>query len=87
VGLALIGLGAGLTNPSVSALVSLFSLRQKQGRMLGIFLSLGSLARGIGPIAACLIYWWLGPGAPFIAAAAVLLVPCVMALPLPKPEK
>lgn len=86
-GLAFLGLGSGLTNPAVSALVSLYSRVHQQGRMLGVFRSLGSLARGIGPVAACLIYWWKGPGAPFLAAAVVLLLPWFMALPLPRPEK
>ncbi|MGH7996520.1 MAG: MFS transporter [Opitutaceae bacterium] len=86
-GLALLGVGAGLANPSVSALVSLYSRTQRQGRMLGVFRSLGSLARGIGPLVACLIYWWKGPGAPFLLAAAVLVIPWLMALPLPQPEK
>lgn len=82
-----IGLGAGLTNPSVSALVSLYSPPAQQGRMLGIFRSLGSLARGFGPLAACLLYWWKGATTMYLVAAVIVLAPWVMALPLPKPEK
>ena len=86
-GLFAIGIGAGLTNPSVSALVSLYSRVDQQGRFLGVFRSLGALARGVGPLVACLIYWWLGATATYIAAAAVLLAPWMMAWPLPKPAK
>jgi len=86
-GLAAIGIGAGLTNPTVSALVSLYSRSEHQGRMLGVFRSLGSLARGLGPIGACLLYWWQGATTIFLAAAALTLVAWLMALPLPKPEK
>ncbi len=86
-GLAGIGVGAGLTNPSVSALVSLYSRVDQQGRMLGVFRSLGALARGIGPLAACLAYWWMGPSPTYVVVAAVVLVPWLMALPLPRPEK
>ncbi|HEY3755171.1 MAG TPA: MFS transporter [Opitutaceae bacterium] len=86
-GLAALGIGSGLTNPSVSSLVSLYSTRQQQGRMLGIFRSLGSLARGLGPLAACFIFWRFGPSAPFFIAAAVMLIPWFMALPLPRPAK
>ena len=86
-GLAAIGLGAGLTNPSISALVSLYSRAAQQGRMLGVFRSLGALARGLGPLGACLLYWWQGATATYLAAAVVILVPWLMALPLPKPAK
>lgn len=86
-GLAITGLGAGLTNPSVSALVSLYSPASQQGRMLGIFRSLGSLARGLGPLAACFCYWWLGGTVTYLLVAAVVIVPWFMVLPLPKPAK
>lgn len=86
-GLGLIGVGAGLTNPSVSALVSLYSSAASQGRMMGTFRSLGSLARGIGPLVACLVYWWLGATVTYLLAAAIVLAPWFLALPLPKPEK
>jgi MFS family permease len=87
VGLAAIGIGSGLTNPTISSLVSLYSPSTQQGRMLGIFRSLGSLARGIGPLVACSLYWWLGGTVTYLAAAAIVVVPWMMALPLPKPEK
>jgi MFS family permease len=86
-GLAALGLGSGLTNPSVSSLVSLYSRAEQQGRMLGTFRSLGSLARGLGPLGACLLYWWQGASLTFLAAAALTLIPWLMALPLPKPAK
>ena len=86
-GLALLGLGTGLANPSVSALVSLYSKPEEQGRMLGVFRSLGSLARGVGPIIACLIYWLMGAQVTYSLAALIFVVPLVMALPLPKPNK
>lgn len=86
-GLAAIGVGAGLTNPSVSSLVSLYSPPTHQGRMLGIFRSLGALARGIGPLVACLMYWWLGGTITYLLVACVILAPWLMTLPLPKPVK
>ncbi len=86
-GLAAIGFGSGLTNPTVSALVSLYSPAAQQGRMLGVFRSLGSLARGVGPIVACALYWWLGATTTYLLAAALVLAPWLLALPLPTPEK
>lgn len=85
VGLAALGMGSGLINPSVSALVSLYSPAARQGRMLGIFRSLGSLARGVGPLVACFLYWWLGGTVTYLLAAAIVLVPWILVLPLPKP--
>jgi MFS family permease len=87
VGLACLGIGSGLSNPTFSALVSLYSRADQQGRLLGVFRSLGSLARGIGPLVACAIYWWHGALALYLTGALVLIVPFVFALSLPAPKK
>jgi MFS family permease len=86
-GLLLLGVGSGLVNPSISTLVSLYSGAGQQGRMLGVFRSLGSLARGLSPLTACLIYWW--KGGPFLYALTgiFLLVPVSVGLRLPQPKK
>jgi MFS family permease len=86
-GLACLGIGSGLSNPTFSALVSLYSRVDQQGRMLGVFRSLGSLARGIGPLVACVIYWWLGARALYSIGALVIVIPLVLALSLPAPKK
>jgi len=86
-GLAALGLGSGLTNPAVSALVSLYSPASHQGGMLGIFRALGSLARAIGPLTACFFYWWFGGTVTYLACALLVLIPCVLTFPLPKPSK
>jgi len=86
-GLAALGLGSGLTNPAVSALVSLYCPASQQGRMLGIFRALGSLARAIGPLTACFFYWWVGGTATYLACALIVLIPCVLTFRLPKPSK
>jgi len=87
VGLAVTGLGSGLINPSVSALVSLYSPASQQGLTLGVYRSLGSLARGLGPLVACFCYWWQGATATYLLVAAVTLIPWVMAIALPRPVK
>jgi MFS family permease len=86
-GLACLGMGSGLSNPTFSALVSLYSRVDQQGRMLGVFRSLGALARGIGPLVACFIYWWQGALALYLTGALVLILPVVFALSLPAPKK
>ena len=87
-GLTLMGIGSSQVLPCLTALVSLYTPAQEQGRILGIFRSLGALARAVGPIIACIIYWRLGSAITYYACAAGLIIPLVMALRLPpvKPE-
>ena len=86
-GLALLGAGSGLVNPAISALVSLYSGVEQQGRMLGVFRSLGSLARGVAPVTACLIYWWRGGPFLYTLGGVLLLAPFGIGLGLPHPKK
>jgi len=87
IGLGLLAVGAGLVNPSTSGLISLYSADHEQGRVLGIFRSLGSLARAITPVAAGLVFWTLGSGAVFAAGAMLSLGAWQFARSLPAPEK
>ncbi len=87
VGLAFLGAGSGLVNPASSALVSLYSRVEQQGRMLGVYRSLGSLARGIGPVVTCLIYWWLGSKFLYSLGGVLVLAPFALGLRLPAPQK
>ena len=86
-GLGLLGAGSGLVNPTISALVSLYSRVEEQGRMLGVFRSLGSLARGVAPVTACLIYWWRHGPFLYTLCAVLLLIPFGVGLTLPRPAK
>ncbi len=86
-GLTLLGAGSGLVNPTISALVSLYSDVGQQGRMLGVFRSLGSLARGVAPVTACLIYWWRGGPFLYTLGGILLLAPFGLGLGLPHPKK
>ncbi len=86
-GLLLLGAGSGLVNPAVSSLVSLYSRVEQQGRMLGVFRSLGSLARGLAPVTACMIYWWKGGPFLYFFTGILLLVPVGVSLRLPQPKK
>jgi len=86
-GLACLALGSGFTNSAVSALISLYSRVDEQGRVLGVFRSLGSLARAIGPVAGGLIYWRLHPEGLYALGGLIMLVPITMSLRLPEPEK
>ncbi len=87
VGLAFLALGSGLVNPSTSGLISLYSSQAEQGRVLGIFRSLGSLARAITPIAAGIVYFTCGSASVFLAGAVISLAALALSVALPKPVK
>ena len=57
----------------------------EQGRSIGIFRSLGALARVVGPLLAAVIYWRVGGEAPYIYGSAFLLIPIIMISRLKKP--
>lgn len=66
-----IGLGNGLSNPSLSGSVSLVSGSEVQGNNLGVSQSLSSLARIVGPAVGGALYEHSGDWSPFAVAAAM----------------
>lgn len=89
-GVFFVALGAmafsiGLVSPTMSALVSLYSSEETQGRELGVFRSAGSLARAIGPLAAAGIYFALGSSSAYLFGAVLVIVPLLFAIGLPNP--
>lgn len=86
-GLAVLAVGSGLVNPATSGLISLYSGEAEQGRVLGIFRSLGSLARALTPILAGAIFWLLGSSVVFLAGAVIAIGAWAAALRLPQPSR
>ncbi len=82
-GLFFLSLGAAQATPCLTALVSVYTPAHDQGRVMGIFRSLGALARAIGPIAACLVYWRLGGATAYYLCAGFAMLPLVLAMALP----
>jgi len=70
-----LSVGAAMVMPMLSTIVSQAVGPQQQGEVLGNFRSLGSLARAFGPMLAAILYWQVGPSAPYWVSAAVLLIP------------
>src|SRR5690606_6324464 len=58
-GLFFLALGSAMVIPTLTSLVSLFTDQSEQGKVLGIFRSLGALGRVVGPVLASLLYWKL----------------------------
>lgn len=82
-GLFLLAIGAAQVQPCMAALASLYAPGTAQGRAMGDFRSLGSLGRVVGPILIALAYWRIGAGASFLAGAAFVALPMLLAMRLP----
>ena len=82
-GLFLMAAGSGMAMPSLNSLVSRYTPADRQGLSLGVFRSLGSLSRAIGPIIGGVLYWKFGSTIPYWVGAAFLVLPFIMALGLP----
>jgi len=84
-GLFFIAVGSAMATPCLTSLVSLLTPATDQGRILGIFRSMGALSRAVGPIIACVIYWRLGASTAYVLGAVAMLVPIVITVLIPRP--
>lgn len=82
VGVALAGLGAGLTNPTLASLASQHAPIGQQGTVLGFAQSAGGAARTVGPVWSGFLFARLGASAPFLSGviAATLSLAVAMLL-------
>lgn len=81
--LFLMAVGSAQVIPCLSSLASAYTPSHVQGRVLGVFRSLGALARGTGPLLGCILYWRLGPTAAYVLLALALALPLGIAATLP----
>ena len=79
-GLVCMSCAIGLVSPCISALVSLHSSPQQQGRNLGLLRSAGALARVIGPIMAAILYFLQSAGLAYKTGACILLLPFALTM-------
>lgn len=79
--------GSGFANVGLSSLVSLYASPEEQGRVTGLFRSLGFLARSASPAVAGVLFFQAGGTTTFAVAGALLMVPLALGLALPQPEK
>lgn len=84
-GLFLLATGSSLVTPSLTALVSLYTPPDRQGEILGVFRSIGSLGRAFAPVLAAVVYWRFGSEWPYFGGAVLLLIPIGIGIGLPKP--
>lgn len=80
-----LGLGNGLANPSLNALISQRAPSSMQGGIFGITQSLGALARALGPLMSNPLFSYK-PYAPYVVGGILAMVPLVAAWTLVKQE-
>jgi multidrug resistance protein len=79
-----IAVASGLMTPSLSGLISIATPADEQGGILGVYQSLGSLARAVGPFLGGLAFDVVSPGAPLWMAGIVLGLAALFAAKLPR---
>lgn len=80
--LPILALGAGLVGPALSSLVSRLSAEDEQGGILGVYQSMASLARILGPFWGVYAFTRLGSAAPYWTAAGTAVVVLLLAFVL-----
>jgi ferrochelatase len=85
-GLFFLAVGSAMTIPCLTSLVSFYTPAHMQGQSLGIFRSLGSLGRVMGPVYASLVYWKYGSINAYLIGALLILLPATLVKLLPAPK-
>ena len=84
--LGLVAVGNGLVAPSLAGLVSISSAPEEQGGILGVYQSLGSLGRSVGPFLGGLAFDAIGIGSPLWLGGIGLTLGSLLTLQLPARE-
>jgi MFS family permease len=85
--LTLSTIGSGFANVALSSLVSLYAGPEEQGKVLGIYRSLGFLARALSPAVAGWLFFNSGGTVTFVIAGIILLGSALLGTGLPRPHK
>lgn len=72
-------IGTGLYNPSLTGSLSLLAGKEEQGEILGVFQSMSSMGRILGPALGGVVYDQIGHSAPYIFAGLIMLFSVVLA--------
>lgn len=83
-GLFFLAIGSSMIMPCLTSLVTLYTPSDFQGRSVGIFRSMGALARVVGPIFASILYYKYGSAAPYYIGACFILLPILLLKTLQK---
>ncbi|XP_063231669.1 major facilitator superfamily domain-containing protein 10 [Bacillus rossius redtenbacheri] len=78
IGLLIYSVSTAMVVPCLTTLVSNHGSHEQKGKVMGIFRSLGALARAVGPVVASVAYWIMGPAPTYLTGAVLLLWPWIM---------
>ena len=79
-----LALGMGAMQPSINSLISLRAGAERQGEVMGVAQSIGSLARVLGPIIAGALFAGFGRDSPFLWGAALVGAALLIGWRLPR---
>lgn len=85
--LTICAVGSGFANVGMTSLVSLYASPSEQGKVNGVYRSLGFLARACSPAVAGILFFKAGGTITFAVAGCLLFVPMALGLALPQPAK
>lgn len=71
-------LATAMVVPCMMTMASQYGHPQQKGTVMGIFRSLGALARAVGPILASISFWSIGSSTTYLLGAMALLWPVLM---------
>lgn len=78
IGLFFLSCGSAMVIPTLTSLISLNANENEQGHVLGIFRSLGSLGRIIGPLLISMIYWRWGSFVAYVCGTVGMIFPIIV---------
>ncbi|XP_057666927.1 major facilitator superfamily domain-containing protein 10 isoform X2 [Diorhabda carinulata] len=76
-GLLLFSISTAMVVPSIMTMASEHGSEQQKGIVMGIFRSLGALARAVGPIFASIAFWSVGSKITYLTGSVLLLWPAI----------
>jgi DHA1 family tetracycline resistance protein-like MFS transporter len=79
-----LALGMGATQPSINSLISRRAGVERQGEVMGVAQSTGSLSRVVGPMIAGALFAELGRNSPFLWGAALVVTALAIGWRLPR---
>ena len=87
IGLFFMAVGSAMAIPCLTSLVSFYTPAEDQGRVIGVYRSVGALGRTVGPIVGGLLYWKFQYAAPYIFAAVTIFLSLFILAKLPEYKK
>ncbi|KAH8383031.1 hypothetical protein KR009_006305 [Drosophila setifemur] len=76
-GMTLFAISTAFAVTCLTTLVSKYGNDDQKGSVLGIFRSLGALARALGPFVGCIAFWCVGSKITYIAGGLLLIYPAL----------